>query len=110
MVAVRKQPHLSPEAYLDRERQAEGKSEYYYGQLLAMAGASENHNTLTANALITLGAQLQGTPCRPWSNDMRVRLSAEVFAYPDVVIVCGERRWDDVKKDTLLNPTMIIEV
>lgn len=110
MVAVPKQPGLSPAEYLEQERQAERKNEYYHGYLVAMAGASENHNTLTANALIALGTQLQGSPCRPWSNDMRVRLSSDVFAYPDVVVVCGERRWDDVKKDTLLNPTLIIEV
>lgn len=110
MVALPKQPRLSPEEYLEWERQAETKNEYYQGQLVSMAGASENHNTLTANALIALGAQLRGTPCRPWSTDMRVRLSADVFAYPDIVVVCGERHWDDVKKDTLLNPTLVIEV
>jgi Uma2 family endonuclease len=110
MDAGSKQPGLSPAEYLEIERQAERKSEYYHGYLVARTGASENHNTLTANALIALGTQLQGTPCRPWSSDMRVRLSPDVFAYPDVVVVCGEQRWDDAKNDTLLNPTLVIEV
>jgi Uma2 family endonuclease len=76
-----------------------------------MAGASEEHNILTVNLTIALGSQLRGGPCRPFAADMRVRIgSADLYAYPDVVVVCGERRFADDQRDVLLNPIVIIEV
>jgi Uma2 family endonuclease len=41
---------------------------------------------------------------------MRVRTPTDLFTYPDVVVVCGEPRFDDEEFDTLLNPTLIVEV
>ena len=35
---------LTPEQYLEIEREAEYKSEYYQGEMFAMAGAGEAHN------------------------------------------------------------------
>ncbi|MFL6282619.1 MAG: Uma2 family endonuclease, partial [Pyrinomonadaceae bacterium] len=32
------------------------------------------------------------------------------YTYPDVVVVCGEPRLEDDYLDTLLNPTMLVEV
>ena len=33
-----------------------------------------------------------------------------LYTYPDVILVCGERRFLDERRDTLLNPQVIIEV
>jgi Uma2 family endonuclease len=103
--------YLSPEEYLAIERQAQCKSEYYAGEMFAMSGASEPHNVLTVNVSGELRSQLRGRPCRSYAADMRVKVSASgLYTYPDVVAVCGERHFDDDMRDTLVNPTMIVEV
>ncbi|MGA3015623.1 MAG: Uma2 family endonuclease [Bryobacteraceae bacterium] len=103
--------YLTPEQYLEIERKAEFKSEYYQGEMFAMSGARFAHIQIVANAMRELGQQLRGRPCQPLSNDMRVRVTATgLYTYPDVVVVCGEPRFLDDTFDTLLNPTVIIEV
>ena len=102
---------LTLEEYLEIERKAEYKSEYCDGEMFAMAGAGENHNQLVMNLAIGLGSQFRSRPCRVYSNDMRVRVVATgLYTYPDVVVVCGERRYLDERRDTLLNPSLLIEV
>jgi Uma2 family endonuclease len=110
-VSTQPKPSFTPEQYLEIERAAEYKSEYYEGQMFAMAGAREAHNLVVANVLADLHQQFRPRPCRVYSNDMRVRVGATGFyTYPDVVAVCGESRFLDDQRDTLLNPVMIIEV
>ena len=43
--------YLSPEEYLEIERKAERKSEYYRGEMFAMSGGSPQHSRLGANLL-----------------------------------------------------------
>lgn len=108
MVAHAYQP-ITPDEYLVRERLAETRSEFVNGQVYAMAGASPAHNTLTMNLGTLLNSQLRGTPCQPWSGDMRVQVSETgLYTYPDVLVVCGPEF--DEHGDTLLNPTVIVEV
>ena len=102
---------LTPEQYLEIERKAEFKSEYYQGEMFAMAGAKEAHNLVIWNLARELGQQLRQRPCRAYLADMRVRVSATgLYTYPDVVAVCGEPQFLDDQRDTLLNPNLIVEV
>ena len=102
---------LTEEAYLEIERKAEFKSEYYAGEMFAMAGAKEAHNLLVTNFVRELSQQFRSRPCRVYSNDMRVRVAASgLYTYPDIVSVCGEPRFLDQERDTLLNPNMLAEV
>lgn len=104
-------PFLSPEEYLAHERRAEIKSEYYDGELFAMAGGSEEHSLIAVNVAGTLNTQVAERPCKVYNSDMRVQMApAGPCAYPDVSVVCGEARFVDERKDTLLNPTLIVEV
>src|SRR5437868_484917 len=110
-MASQPKPYLTPEEYLALERAAPYKSEYLDGDIFAMAGASEEHNTITANLVRHLGNQFDGRPCRVYASDMRVKVSATgLYTYPDVVAVCGPRELEDNHGDTLLNPTVIFEV
>ena len=103
--------HLTPEQYLEIERKAEFKSEYYQGEMFAMSGARLAHIQIVANAMRVLGQQLLDLPCQPLSNDMRVYVKpVGLHTYPDIVVVCGEPKFLDDTFDTLLNPTVIIEV
>lgn len=104
-------PYLSPAEYLALERQAETRSEYHDGELVAMVGASREHNLVVSNTVSSLIIQLRGRPCETYANDMRVNVPAvNRYFYPDIVIVCGEPQFEDDTIDTLINPTVIIEV
>ena len=104
-------PYLSPQEYLARERRAEIKSEYYDGEVFTMAGGSKEHSIITANVTGVLWPQMSNKPCDIYTSDMRVQVS-EVgpYTYPDVTVVCGEAQFADAEVDTLLNPTLIVEV
>ncbi len=104
-------PYISPQEYLRLERQAEYKSEYLNGEIFAMSGASRKHNLLTINISGSLNQQLRGRPCEVYASEMRVKVNATgLYTYPDVVVVCGEPEFEDNYLDTLLNPTVLIEV
>ncbi len=98
------------EAYLDFEMTSETKHEYFDGEVYAMSGASEKHNHIVANTIGSFFAQLRESPCNALSSDQRVRVSKRQYVYPDITIVCGERQFTGEKPDTLLNPTVLIEV
>lgn len=104
------QTYYTPEQYLEMDRKAEFRSEYVNGEILAMAGASRVHNRITLNAGSMLTALLRGSPCEPFTNDLRVAVSPTRYAYPDVVVACGGPQFIDGQLDTLLNPTVIMEV
>lgn len=104
------EPYYTPEEYLESERRAERKSEYYCGQIYAMAGASLEHNRITRNILFQFQLQMQGRPCESFTNDLRVRVEEVHYTYPDVVALCGEPEMDPLDGDTLVNPMVIIEV
>lgn len=102
---------LTPEQYLEIERKAEFKSEYYNGEMFAMSGAKLPHNLITMNVGAEFRQQLRSRPCRVVSSDQRVLVAPTgLYAYPDVVVYCGEPRLLDGELDTLLNPTLIVEV
>lgn len=102
---------FTPEEYLARERKALDKSEYRNGQIYTMPGASRKHNLITGNTLAELHVQLRNRVCEVYPSDMRVKVSPTgTYTYPDVVVVCEEPQFEDTHFDTLLNPTVLIEV
>ena len=101
---------LSPEEYLAIERKAEFKSEFFDGEMFAMSGASREHNVIGWNVGSALWPQLRDRDCEAYIGDMRVKVSATgLYTYPDVVVVCGEPRFEDAEVDTLLNPKILFE-
>jgi Uma2 family endonuclease len=103
--------YLTPEEYLAIEREAEWKSEYYQGEMFAMAGGSEAHNRLIVNFTGELFSRLKGSNCLVNSSDLRVQVNeAGLYTYPDLSIVCGQPKSADGFKDNLTNPVAIIEI
>lgn len=109
------------EEYLEMERASEEKHEYLDGQILAMAGETEEHNLICMNVGSELRDRLKGQSCLAMSKDMKIRSGPEpqvktasppkgFFSYPNVLVVCGERQYHDSYRDVLLNPKVIIEV
>ena len=111
MSALPKTDYWTAEEYLAMEREAKYKSEYFNGQIVAMAGASRRHNLITGNVFAEFHAQFKKRSCEAYTSDMRVKVSQTgLYTYPDVVAVCDRARFDDTQKDTLVNPTVIVEV
>ncbi|HSL72022.1 MAG TPA: Uma2 family endonuclease [Longimicrobiales bacterium] len=103
-------PLITPAEYLEAERRAETKSEYFAGQVFALAGASKAHNLIVVNLVAILHGQLKGQPCEVYPSDMRIHVRTGLYTYPDVSVVCGTPQLEDEHFDTLLNPTVLIEV
>jgi Uma2 family endonuclease len=104
-------PYVTPQEYLSIERAAEYRSEYFEGQMFAMSGAKRPHNLITTNLVWALKGRLRGGPCEVYPGAMRVKVRATgLYTYPDVVVACGEREFEDEDEDTLFNPTAVFEV
>jgi Uma2 family endonuclease len=102
---------ITPAEYLALERSSREKSEYVNGRVYAMAGAGRVHNLIVGNVFRVLSTQLLGRPCETYVNDMRVKVQRTgMYTYPDVVALCEEARLEDAVLDTLLNPSVIVEV
>lgn len=102
---------VTPAEYLELERRAETRNEYFAGRIRATSGASRRHNLISLNLGGELSLQMRDRPCEAYLSDMRVRIShTGMYAYPDVTAVCGEPHFEDAHVDTLLDPTVIIEV
>jgi len=102
---------LTPQQYLEQERNAEFRSEYFDGQLLAKMGSSAKHCTIVGNIIIGIGQQFKKRTCEIFANMMRLKvIKTSSYFYPDVVAVCGKPQFEDNEQDVLLNPIVIVEV
>jgi len=112
MSAQPQRPFVTPAEYLAIERAADYKSEYFAGEMFAMAGASDPHETIVVNLTREVSNELRGSkPCRPKGGNLRVRVRLSNYLYPDMTIVCGKPDYDDdAYLDTLINPTVIFEI
>jgi Uma2 family endonuclease len=110
MSAIEKQT-WTVEQYLEMERVSEEKHEYLNGEIYLMSGGTGNHNAINMNAGGSLVAQLRKTPCITYSSDQRVQITdTGLYTYPDITVVCDPPLWRDNRRDTLLNPALIVEV
>jgi Uma2 family endonuclease len=108
---VQTRHRLTPEEYLAIERAAEYRSEYYNGEMFAMAGASRWHTLITGNLVAAIHPQLRGKGCNVHPTDLRVKVPATgLYTYTDLVVTCGKEEYEDDEFDVLLNPVLIIEV
>ena len=101
---------ITPEEYLRGELESEVRHEYFAGEVVAMAGASANHNHIAGNLFAKLHGHLEGKKCAPFMNDMKAhiqRQNDDWFYYPDVMVNCDPAGQHPYFCET---PTLIIEV
>jgi Uma2 family endonuclease len=112
-------PYYTVDQYLTIERASPDRHYYLDGEIYAMASESGEHGDISVNALISLGNQLKGKPCRARTKDTKVRSgptplsghgTAGMFSYPDILVIYGEPEYHDAFEDVTLNPKVIIEV
>jgi Uma2 family endonuclease len=110
-VSVYSKTKLTVEEYLQYEKEADVKHEYFRGEVFAMAGASPRHNKIFSNVFIAIGTLLKGKPCQPYGSDLRIHIPENtLFTYPDISIICGEIIPSDKDEDTATQPTVLIEI
>ncbi len=106
MIAV---PHyISPEDYLDIERQSPIRHEYRCGLVYAMAGGTDNHDRLALNLLSLINVHLGDSDCRFHSGNVKVNYQDEFYYYPDAFVTCDPR--DRADRYVKRYPKLIVEV
>jgi Uma2 family endonuclease len=102
---------MTEQEYLAFERNSAEKHEYYKGEIFNMSGASRNHNKIDSNLRTEIGSFLKNSKCNIYGSNLRVNVKTEsLYAYPDIVVVCGEEKYLDDEFDTLTNPSLIFEI
>ena len=101
--------YITPEEYLEIERKAQFKSEYFDGQMYAMSGAIRAHILIVGNLQAALWQRLEQSPCEIYTNEMRVQVGRN-YVYPDLAVACGQINLLKEHFDTLLNPVLVVEV
>jgi Uma2 family endonuclease len=101
----------SPDEYLPLERKSDVKHEFWGGFVLERVRSSREYNLIAGNLGSEIRSRLRERPRETYVSNMRVCVDATgPYSYPDVVVVCGERQFLDAHVDTLLNPTVLVEV
>jgi Uma2 family endonuclease len=110
MTALKQPAAISIDDYLAGEELSTVKHEYLGGTVHAMSGATNGHNEIAVNSIISLGNRLRGKPCRPYNSDTKVRIELDGhtrFYYPDAMVVCHPNPRSDHFQD---HPVVVIEV
>lgn len=103
--------YISQEEYLEFERLATEKHEYFDGEIFAMSGASILHNIIFRNTFGKIINKLKGKKCQPFGSDLRIHIPENtLYTYPDLSIICGEIETTDENFDTATNPKVIFEI
>lgn len=109
-VAYSKQ-HYTIAEYLEIEKAATDKHEYYKGEIFAMSGGKLAHNNICGNLYASLWNKLKGKPCKPYNSDTRVHIEKNtLFTYPDISVVCGDVVTLNNDDFNVLNPIILFEV
>lgn len=101
---------LTEEQYLAIDRAAEFRSEFVDGEMFAMSGGTNRNGRIQRDLLVELSLALEEATCEPFGSHNRVKVSSRAYVYPDVTVVCGERRAVNEDDDILVNPVAIFEV
>ena len=102
---------FSEEEYLQLEKAADRKHEFFRGEIFAMSGASRRHNKIFSNLFAEIGIRLKGKACQPYGSDMRIHIPENtLYTYPDISIFCGEITNSTLDGDSIIQPAVIIEI
>ena len=102
-------PHrpISVREYLDMEEVATIRHEYVSGTIHAQAGTTKRHNRIALNIATRLASSARGGPCRVYASDVKLRVSDDIFYYPDVMVAREPEGQDPIYEDA---PCLVVEV
>ena len=98
---------INIDEYLRGEDSSEIRHEFVYGEVFAMAGASDRHGIITGNIFGNLWNHLRNDRCQPFSENMKLRADAQTFYYPDVIVACDETTESSYYRT---EPILLVEV
>ena len=102
---------LTEAEYLEIERAALAKSEFYQGEMFAMSGGKPEHSLIATNMAREFGNRLRDGGCVVYNADLRIKVEATgLYTYPDLSVICGPLRFAEGTDDTVVNPTVLVEV
>ena len=111
-VALENPDYISPEAYLEGEKTSEVRHEYISGQVVAMTGASREHETIAGNLFAAIKTHMRGKGCQVFISGMKTRvqhpLKGDKFYYPDLLVSCEPA--DREHRYYVSRPKLIVEV
>lgn len=100
---------ISHEDYLEGEKISPIRHEYIRGEVYAMVGGSDAHDTLSGNLIALFKNHLRGQGYRVYTGNMKIYIkTADVYYYPDVMVTCDSR--DRNNGYFKQYPSLIIEV
>jgi Uma2 family endonuclease len=109
--ALAQKQYFTVEEYLDIERQAQYKSEYYNGDIFAMAGGSPKHSAICVNLTRRISESLDNKDCLTFDSNLKLEIPKfNAYVYPDVMVVCGDVELSEMGNDIITNPVLIVEI
>ncbi len=104
-------PFVTPEQYLEFDRNSDTRHEYVFGEIVPVMGATPWHGLIVVNTSAAVHNRISGGLCRAFASSVRVSVNKKaLYSYPDLTVVCGPFEYLDSKKDTITNPKLIVEV
>jgi Uma2 family endonuclease len=101
--------YFTKEQYLDMERKAQFKSEYYNGEIFAMGGGTLNHSSICVNLIGEIRDATRNKDCRVFESNMKLEIPViNAFVYPDLMVVCGKVEISALSDHVIRNPVLII--
>lgn len=102
---------LNLDEYFALEEAGQVRHEFVDGVAFAMSGGTPSHSLITANLIGTLHRALAESPCRAFNSDLRIAaFESSLYTYPDVAVVCGDYLTDPRNANTVVNPSLLVEV
>ncbi|HEV7844603.1 MAG TPA: Uma2 family endonuclease [Pyrinomonadaceae bacterium] len=100
------------EEYLELDRTAEERFEFWQGEVFCMSGVSQEHAEIEINLTVALRTRLSGRKCRIFPANMRVKVpTPPPYRYADLSALCGEAQFETIGGvDALTNPALLVEV
>ena len=103
--------YYTSKEYLALEEDAEYRSEYHDGEMIAMTGGIVNHNRIVRNLSLEIGFALKKQDYELFMGDVKVWIPhTQCFLYPDVMVIAGQPAYYENRKDAITNPLVIVKV
>ncbi len=109
-MAIQIEPRMTVADYVEWEERQELKHDFIDGEVIEMTGGTRHHSEIMANITVAIGRQLDDSPCRLQTSELRIKVSQSRYVYPDLSAVCGKAHMEDERELTLLNPVFVVEV
>lgn len=92
---------LTESEYLEIERAADFRSEFFEGEMFAMAGGTPQHSLIATNLAAEFHNRLKTHACVPYNADLRIKIEATgLLTYPDLSVISGPLQLADGTDDT----------